>query len=159
MALDRDIGLAGIHARAAARDPADFVAHRVLNFKSHELETGKRTFDCGNIDPDGASRIKPIGPRQGVSGSIDIVFVAVTAGCRLPENAAGDPAFKIDPVGEPKITAELDATTHDINLFRVELLQLFGQKQLETAGTGSKESFHRRFLFKPFKSLVVPGSI
>src|SRR4029450_6235705 len=120
MALDRDIGLAGIHARAAARDPADFVAHRVLNFKSHELETGKRTLDCGDIDPDGASRIKPIGPSQGVSGSIDNVFGAGKGGSRLPENAAGDPAFKIDPVGEPEITAELDATTDDMNLFRFE---------------------------------------
>src|SRR4029434_193056 len=122
MAVARDMGWAGIHARAAARDPADFVAHRVLNFKSHELETGKRTLDCGDIDPDGASRIKPIGPGQGVSRSIDIVFVAVTTGCRLPEHASGAPAFKIDPVGEPEITAELDATTDDMNLFRFELL-------------------------------------
>ena len=122
MALDRDIGLAGIHARAAALDSADFVAHRVLNSKRDEIETGKRTLNCGDIDPNGASRIKPIGPRQGVSRSIDIVFVAVTAGCRLPENAAGDPAFKIDPLGEPEITAELDTTADDMNLFRFELL-------------------------------------
>src|SRR5262245_60843933 len=122
MALDRDIGLAGIPARAAARDPADFVAHRGLTFKTHGLETGKGTRDCLVVDTGGASRIKPIGPRQGVSGSIDIVFVAVTARCRLPENAAGDPAFKIDPVGEPEITAKLDATTHDMNLFRLGLV-------------------------------------
>ena len=83
MALDRNIGLAGIHVGAAAREPADFVAHRVFNFKRDEIETGKRTLRRGDIDPDRANRIKPIGPWQRVSGAVDIVFVAVTAGCSL----------------------------------------------------------------------------
>src|SRR5262245_49787739 len=121
MAVDRNIGLAGIHAGPLARQSANFVAHRVLNSERHEIETGKRTLDRGDIYPDGTTRIKPLGPRQGVGGSVDIVFVAVRDAGHLPQNAAGDAAFKIGPVAEPEITAELDAAANDVNPFRLEL--------------------------------------
>src|SRR5215475_16088235 len=104
MTVDRNIGLAGIHAGPAARQSADFVAHRVLNSERYEIETGKRTLDRGEIYPDGATRIKPLGPRQDVGGSVDIVFVAVAVVAYLPQNAASDAAFKIDLVGEPELT-------------------------------------------------------
>src|SRR5215475_13425197 len=107
MALNRNIGLAGIHAGPATREPADFVAHRVLYSERHEIETGKRTLNRGEIYPDGATGIKPLRPRQSVSDSVDIVFGTVTVAGDLPQNAASDAAFKIDPVGEPEITAEL----------------------------------------------------
>ena len=119
MALNRNIGLAGIHARAASREPADFVAHRVLDFERHEIETGKRTLDRGDIYPDGATWIKPLSPRRGVSDSVDIVFGTVAIAGYLPQNAASDAAFKIDPVGEPELTAELDAAANDMNPFRL----------------------------------------
>src|SRR6266481_2489350 len=108
MALDRNIRLAGIHARAAPREPADFVAYRVLNFERDEIEAGKRTLRCRDVDPDGASPVEPIGPWQRVNGAVDIVFVVVTIVCHLPQNAAGDAAFEIDPVAEGESTAELD---------------------------------------------------
>src|SRR5215813_420616 len=121
MAVDRNIGLAGIHAGPLARQSANFVAHRVLNFERYEIETGKRTLDCGDIYPDRATGIKPLSPRQGISNSVDIVFVAVAVAGHLPQNAASDAAFKIDPVGEPEIAAELDATADGMNPFRLEL--------------------------------------
>src|SRR5262245_35795535 len=71
--------------------------------------------------PDGATWIKPRSPRQGVGSWVDIVFVAVRGAGHLPQNAAGDVAFKIGPVGEPEITGKLDATADDMNLFRLEL--------------------------------------
>src|SRR5262249_55047731 len=144
MALDRNIGLAGVHAGPAARKPADFVAHRILNSERYEIETGKRTLDGRDIYPDGATRIKPRSPRQGVGGSIDVVFIAVRGASHLPQNPARNAAFQIHPVGEPEITAELDAAADDMNLFRLELPQLLGQDLLETARTRSKESFHAR---------------
>src|SRR6266478_2505675 len=121
MALDRNIRLMGIHARAAPREPADFVAYRVFNFKRDEIETGKRTLRCRHVDPDGANRIKPISPWQRVNSAIYIVFVAVTIGRYLPQNAAGDAAFEIDPVTEKEITAKLDSAADGVNLFRFEL--------------------------------------
>src|SRR5262245_5431141 len=100
MALNRNIGLAGIHAGPASRQPADFVAHRVLNFERHEIETGKRTLDRGDIYPNGATRIKPFSPRQSVGDSVDFVFIAVRGARHLPQNAASDAAFKLGPVAE-----------------------------------------------------------
>ena len=39
MPLDGDIGLAGVHAWTAAREPADFIAHRIFDFEGGEIET------------------------------------------------------------------------------------------------------------------------
>src|SRR5262245_26520552 len=121
MALNRNIRLAGIHAGLASREAADFVAQRILNFERYEIETGKRTPDGRDIYPDGPTGIKPCSPRQGVGGSIDVVFIAVRGAGHLPQNPARNAAFQIDLVGEPEITGELDAAADDMNLFRLEV--------------------------------------
>ena len=45
MALDVYIRLVGIHAGTAARKPANFIAHRILNFEGDETETLERALD------------------------------------------------------------------------------------------------------------------
>jgi hypothetical protein len=66
-------------------------------------------------------RFEPIGPRHCVGGAVNIVFVAVTAGGYMPQNAAGDAAFEIDPVAEEEIAPELDAAADGMNIFSFEL--------------------------------------
>src|SRR5918996_2201340 len=100
MALDRNIRLTGIHAGPAPRKSADFIAHRIFNFESDEIETGERTLRRRDIDPDGACRLEPIGPRQAIGGLINIVLRPITTNGHLPEDAAGDAGFEIGPVAE-----------------------------------------------------------
>src|SRR5688500_408716 len=100
MSLDLYIRLASIHARAVARQATDFVAQGVFDFEGDEVETCERTLGCRHIDPDSASRIEPIDPRQGESSAINIVLVSVAVTCYLPQNPAGDSAFEISSIAE-----------------------------------------------------------
>ena len=98
MSLDANIGLTGIHAGTATREPADSIAHGVLDFEGDEIETRERTPDGRDIDPYSESRFKPVVPWQRQSGAVNIVLVAVAVPCHLPQNPACNAAFQIGPV-------------------------------------------------------------
>ncbi len=142
MGLDRNIRRACIDAGAAARDSADLVAHRVLNLQCDEVEACEGTLGRRDIDPDRAHGVEPIAPRKRIGSAINIVFALVTTVCHLPQNPAGNAAFEIDPVGKKKITGELNAAADRMDLFGFERAQLIGEKQLQTARAGGKESLH-----------------
>src|SRR3989304_7197653 len=97
MALDANIGLSGIDARTAASKATNLIAGRVCDFERHKIEARERTLRRGDIDPNGARRIKPVDPRQPVRTVINIVLIAITIGCYLPKNTARNEAFQISP--------------------------------------------------------------
>ncbi len=79
---------------------------------------------------------------QRVGRAIDIILAVITIAGDLPKHAAGDAAFQIDPIAEKKITGELNAAADRMDLFGFERAQLIGEKQLQTARAGGKESLH-----------------
>jgi len=142
IALDAYIGPPGVHAGTAARELAEFIAHRVLNFEGHKAETPERAPGGRDVDPYGESRLKPVVPLQRVSGAVNIVLAAVMVRRHLPQNAARDAAFQIGTVTQGKITAELDSTPYGMDVFRFQLLQLLCQELFQTARASGKEFFH-----------------
>src|SRR5436305_1641093 len=89
---------AGFHAGTAAREPANSIAHCVLDFEGNEVETREGTPRGRDVDPYSESRFKPVVPWQRQSSAVNIVLVAVAVCCHLPQNPACNAAFQIGPV-------------------------------------------------------------
>ena len=64
MTLDANIGLTGIHAGTAAQEPANSIAHCVLDFEGDEVETCEGTPDGRDVDFYSESRFKSVVPWQ-----------------------------------------------------------------------------------------------